>query len=512
LSALMPASTKGGLFSPVKPATYTRSLARPEEFLTIEISPETRIRIEQMKIVLRNSRQRNGFETGMKMSNSFCLMLLMASLVLEAGSSGFDAPLVGGQPIPVGANDGVGPLPSIGISSTPLGFAYLDDEGRPDIFVSSDRWHPGFQLYKWIRDTPSGVPVFSQPIEVDVSGLAELDDHILQDHAVASYIFQTPDGKVHGIWVRQDECAIALFDSENTRFEVVSRVRLSGLPRLPRAATGFLGEDGQLVLFLSVSDGVSYKPTLVRHRNPAYRPFDGSGIWMGGLPRDAVYRVSFSYQDVPESAATEQIVSFEDGGNFGINGMTITGNNGSPRLVIGTLLGGLHAYSGFMPGDEGGPVTRGPVVDENGISLRHPETWTTVISYPSRDPSRADLLISGEGGMYYYQYLPGIGSSASPAFMAMGEAQQVSADLFGGTLVVPTVVDWNGDRVSFYSLKTCPAMHNRASPLPCAWQPAGNWFTFRVNTAAFRAREKPDGVTPVPMLSIGTMMDCPTSS
>ena len=202
-----------------------------------------------MKPVLRNSRHRTGLRSLLKISNPLWLIFFMTSsvLVLEAGNSGFDAALVGGQPIPVGANDGVGPLPSIGISSTPLGFAYLEDEGRPAIFVSSDRWHPGFQLYKWIKDTPSGVPVFSPPIDVDVSGLAKLDDHILQDHAVASYIFQTPDGTVHGIWIRQDECAIALFDRDNTRFDVVSRVRLSGLPRLPRAATGYLGEDGKLV-------------------------------------------------------------------------------------------------------------------------------------------------------------------------------------------------------------------------------------------------------------------------
>ena len=68
--------------------------------------------------------------------------------------------MVSGRPILVGGNGGVGPLPSIGISSTPLGFAYVYDGKRPDIFVSSDRWYPGFHLYPYVKDAPNGVPMY----------------------------------------------------------------------------------------------------------------------------------------------------------------------------------------------------------------------------------------------------------------------------------------------------------------------------------------------------------------
>ena len=196
-----------------------------------------------------------------------------------------DAQMVSGRPILVGGNGGVGPLPSIGISSTPLGFAYVYDGKRPDIFVSSDRWYPGFHLYRYVKDAPNGVPVFSPPIEIDVSELPELENYSLQDHAVAGYVFESSKSEVIGIWVRHEEIVIARFDHDGLRFNVESRIGLSGLPRLPSAATASLGDDGQLTLFLSVRDDVSYKPTLVHHRNAAYRPFDGSGIWMGGIPR-----------------------------------------------------------------------------------------------------------------------------------------------------------------------------------------------------------------------------------
>ena len=55
-----------------------------------------------------------------------------------------------------------------------------------------------------------------------------------------------------------------------------------------------------------------------------------------------------------------------------------------------------------------------------------------------------DFLASGEGGMYYYQRPWEKDLPDRIAFRPMGEVQQASAEL-GGTLVVPSVVDWNGD-------------------------------------------------------------------
>ncbi|MEC7906066.1 MAG: hypothetical protein VYC82_02460 [Verrucomicrobiota bacterium] len=375
------------------------------------------------------------------------LVLFLAGCAVGEGSaiSAADAQMVSGQPILVGGNEGVGPLPSIGISSTPLGFAHVYDGKRPDIFVSSDRWYPGFHLYRYVKDSPNGVPVFSPPIEIDVSEVPELENYLLQDHAVAGYVFETSKSEIIGIWLRHEEIIIARFDKDGLRFKVESKISLSGLPRLPSAATATLGSDGQLTLFMSVRDEVSYKPTVVHHRNAAYRPFDGSGIWMGGIPRDGIYRATFSFADRPENVNAEEILSHEDGGHFGINGMAVLKNRGDPRLVFGTLLGGLHSLTDFMPEDGNATVSKTPVVDERGISLRHPETWTNVIAYPSSDYSGMDFLASGEGGMYYYQRRPEKDLPDRIAFEPMGEVQQASAELFGGTLVVPNVVDWDGD-------------------------------------------------------------------
>ena len=147
-------------------------------------------------------------EIGMKPVSLIQVFLVLFLAACSGGEgpemSTADAQMVSGRPILVGGNGGVGPLPSIGISSTPLGFAYVYDGKRPDIFVSSDRWYPGFHLYRYVKDAPNGVPVFSPPIEIDVSELPELENYLLQDHAVAGYVFEPSKSEVIGIWVRHE--------------------------------------------------------------------------------------------------------------------------------------------------------------------------------------------------------------------------------------------------------------------------------------------------------------------
>ena len=165
-------------------------------------------------------------------------------VLLTAGTPAQEG-LRSGEPILVSTGDGQGPLPSISISATPLGTAFVFGGERPDLFVSSDRWDPGFHLYRWVRDTEAGVPVFAPPMEVDASALPELKDHALQDHSTAAYVFQTADAAVHGLWVTREECVVARFDREAMRFDVVSRIALTGLPRLARAARRFKAMMGE---------------------------------------------------------------------------------------------------------------------------------------------------------------------------------------------------------------------------------------------------------------------------
>ena len=99
--------------------------------------------------------------------------------------------LVSGQPIPVGTPDGRGPL-AAGLSSVPVGAAYVYGSERPDLFVTAGNFSadPGLFLYKWTGTGPNGEPVFGERRKVTEEG----------GHGVGT-IFQTEDGVIHGLWL-----------------------------------------------------------------------------------------------------------------------------------------------------------------------------------------------------------------------------------------------------------------------------------------------------------------------
>ncbi len=99
------------------------------------------------------------------MLTSTGITLAACSLLLLTRAAGAEpAPLISGEPIPVGATNGVGPMAIPAISGTPLGCARVFGSAQPDLFVAADKWYPGFYLYQWLATARGGVPVFAEPI------------------------------------------------------------------------------------------------------------------------------------------------------------------------------------------------------------------------------------------------------------------------------------------------------------------------------------------------------------
>ena len=97
---------------------------------------------------------------------------------------------------------------------------------------------------------------------------------------------------------------------------------------------------------------------------------------------------------------------------------------------------------------KGKGVTLGERVRITGpdhIALRHPGIACSPISYPSADGNCNDIIASCEGGLYYYRYTGKFNESGSPEYSVPLPVQEDGALLFGGSLPVPTVVDWDGD-------------------------------------------------------------------
>ncbi len=337
-----------------------------------------------------------------------------------------------GEFIPVGTDNERGPLAAPGISCSPLGAVNVFGGKREDLFVFSDRWYPGLFLYAYQGQTDQGVPVFSSdPIRIKTP--------FSQKRPVPGSVFRYTNGVIYGIWVQQGHLLITTYDKKEQAFVTAGQVKYAGIDYTPRAIACVPNGPGRIDVYLAVPDGKTFRPK-GSHRAADYRPYRPDGIWNGTLPRHAIYRLTISSPNPQPEATAKLILPHDIGGQLGINGIAAVGED----LVFGTVQGGVYALRGLLASDDA-QVVKTPVTSADGISLRSPGTWANLTTYRSISPDQTDLIVACEGGVYYYQPASTDTDADRLSYRLTDYVQQDNAILFGGTLVVPEVVDWDGD-------------------------------------------------------------------
>jgi hypothetical protein len=151
---------------------------------------------------------------------------------------------------------------------------------------------------------------------------------------------------------------------------------------------------------------------------------------------------------MPPRVVAGELLPAEHGGLLGISSLEWIqpGDGPTAWLMFGTKLGGISVVPGAFDFNSGASASRAvPAMDPRGGVLRHPTVGTNLAAYPAVDGARADLIAAGEGGMYDYRLAGKRGPGGKPCFELPRPVLQESADLYGGSLIVPNVVDWNGD-------------------------------------------------------------------
>lgn len=352
-------------------------------------------------------------------------------------AGGAAAQLESGKPIRVGTLKGRGPLALPVLQNWVRGSAFVFDSRQPDLFVKGQAGPAtGLYVFPWLETTQEGVPVFGKPTRVK----SPFTDR--------GTIFQTADGIIHGVWLDGRNLVHTTFDRAGLQFTETGRVLLEGLPRNPSNVAVILNPDGSIDVVLEISDGVVHRTSDVEPRSEEYRPYDGAGIWHGGQPYQSLYAVTLSgllegsvshfrlvSRTVREIRMTMQQLTVV---NLGV---------GRERdLVTGSRFGDFHYYhNGASEGIDF--ETRLHLVDVHGIALRHPSIAPAVTAYPNPTTGLSDLIAGGEGALYYYQFTGRFTGEGKPIYENPLPVLQEEADLYAGTLPVPTVVDWNGDGV-----------------------------------------------------------------
>jgi hypothetical protein len=362
-------------------------------------------------------------------------VLLVLPLVTQGAAASKPNHLPAGtKPLAVGTPDGRGPLALVNLNHVVLGWARICGGREPDLFVAGYGGPQAVYLFRWVATAKSGAPVFAEPREVQCP---------FKDKGT---VFQTPDGEVHGLWIVKEELVHTVFDREALAFRETHRLPLPKLLKGPTSLAALGNADGSYDLAFEMSGG---------GRGPEghpwteeWRPYNSSGIALEQLPYRYLCGAHLPallrgpLQEPRQITPTRQEVYYRMHQLTALN----LGPGRERDLATGSRQGNLVYYRNLATvGWQLEP--RQLVAGEDGNALRHPSINPSVLAYPNVENGTSDLIACGEGGLYFYRFTGRFTPAGAPIYKQPVAVLQEHADLYVGTLPIPTVVDWNGDGV-----------------------------------------------------------------
>jgi hypothetical protein len=345
------------------------------------------------------------------------------------------AELVSGQTIPVGGPDRRGPL-TVGVVSAVVGSAFISNPEGADIFVASNRHSAvhGLFLFPYLEKENNGAPVFGKPKIIPYPAKDKLPP--------SGTIFQTLNGTIYGYWLKDTTIVRTIFDKDLLTFvdNDMPPILVSSLPRAPRnLAVDLKGQKAQLIFGLS--DGTSYRPEGVGGRSPDYRPYNGAGVWRGDWPFMSLYSAEIKtigarFAHAHQASITQQ-ESLMDYGNLTFVNL---GPDREHDVIAGSRFGNLLYYHQKDRFEK-----HRLAVGYDNIALRHPTILPMPIVWPRPKSGMSDLIVSGEGALYFYQFTGSFTANGAPIFKNAIPVKQQNAALYDGSLPVINVVDLDDD-------------------------------------------------------------------
>ncbi len=358
-------------------------------------------------------------------------------LVVGSGFALAATPWESGEQIPVGTSNQTGPLAPHAVMSVPLGAARVFGGEYPDIFVATTKYgtEPGIWLYRWVKRTDGGIPVFEK---------AQFVAHPF-DKPYPPYgcVVQQSDGTVRAVWLSGTTLIWTALDQEDWRFKETHQLGLEDLPRGANSVGVAENADGTWQIYLGISDGTAYRTWKGSSRDPKYQPYTGAGIWHGGMPYSALYTTVVSKAGTEQLASPTRVSHRDRDVRSGLNQIAPVRLRGADThsVVTGSAFGGLH----FFHQKDADWAPRALAAQADGIAHRHPTIYPRPMAYPNADGLHSDLLVGGEGGIYFYRFTGQFSDGGQPVYDDPVFALEKNAKLYGGTLPVPNIVDWDGD-------------------------------------------------------------------
>ena len=348
----------------------------------------------------------------------FCLSL---GLVSRAGSSNCDDATL--------RIKGVGDFADMALHSSFLGLATIDGRQQPDLFVIQDSYYPGCRRYEFVK-YEDAVPVFEMK-----------EDVALPKGVKPGARIECHDGKVWLFWRVKNVLKYAEYKPKEASFVETGR-----LP-LPESKYGY----GAFDLEFRADGGIDVYFTAVTvhmlNKRPAwrtaeYRPYDATGVWTGGYQYNMLY--TFSY-DALEGGVPSGLTALTSERELmhGVKAVQVMTTDEGRGVVATTTNGGFH----YFPLDGNYPAKGLRLTDAKGNAMRNPVIGPDLLFYPSKEGKYMDVITFGEGGAFHMRATGRRAANGGFIFDDPVPLKEKNPVVYGGTLITPTVVDWDGDGV-----------------------------------------------------------------
>ena len=341
------------------------------------------------------------------------------------------------MPLKSMAPDGIGPLSLPHLRHVILGSAFVYKGKYPDLFITGTGKTTELYLYKWLRNTENDVPIFDKPRK------------ITSPYKLKGTIFQTDNQVIHALWLKKDSVIHTVFNIKNQSFDRIGGIALPPLASIPQSIAAHINKDKTVDLFLEL---MGHRiPAKYANQNPSskeWRPYDEAGV--STTPLHYTYLCNIRYPELlsGKPSVKQMITHSRKEIRWGMINMAMVTlkKDNTQELICGSRLGNFTYYS--RP--ELSPDTlssRHYAVGPDKILLQHPSISASVCSYADSKNGTTNIIAGGEGAVYFYKFSGKFTPDGHPVFSNPSPVLQVDADLYCGTLPVPSVADWDGDGI-----------------------------------------------------------------
>ena len=363
----------------------------------------------------------------MKKLLSILSLLLLSGLALAGNKP------VNGKPLMAGGKEGLAPFSSgLVYTHRPTGWAYLTRQDVPDIFLLSPNGIPDYTgLWRCTPDgtTPDGAPVYAKAERIDNpwDGSKKYPSRVV--------IFQ--DGK--DVWMvalaTTRELSVARWNGST--FEPYCKSPVEGVSRVQDIDV-IRRDKRTLELVMLCNDGESYRP----EEDPKATKlsyYDGAGIYRGTFPKGRLSRLEFD-NDWRQAGRATTVTSWIVQGPSRV--AAVRSADGSlDGYIVSSNLGALK----YVPYQKKITFLQAavPLHKPDGTVRDHGAYSNQLSALPDADGGHTQLFIGGECAPRIYPFVKMNGEN--PVYGDYQLVWQRRTSLYGGSLTVPNVVDWDGD-------------------------------------------------------------------